>query len=249
MIEVEEDQYKNIRPHLRTGDIVLFKDVGVSSIISCVEFLKTGCDMYTHIGIIIMSNSFPVGSHYRLCGVDGHDYAVIPYIFESTQSGVGGDGSSDTDGRRYLGVQLRKFDDVIETYGIKPKTKIVIGKLKSEYVINDQKLYDTVIKYNHTRYQLNVIQLFSSVFKVLRRVRFLCDVGIFCSELVAIVLKENGILDDTVNPKNCLPVSFVPNNAKVTYDPEKKIPVLIEKLIEIQTTKTKQKKQVSCLGF
>ena len=249
MIEVETDLYQNIRPHLRTGDLVLFRDTGVSSVISCLEFLKTGCAMYTHIGIIIMSDSFPVGSHYRLCGVDGRDYAIIPYIFESTQSGVGGDGSSDIDGRRYLGVQLRKFDDVIETYGIKPKTKIAIGKLKSEYVLDDEKIYKTVVKYNHTRYQLNIIQLLSGIFKVLRRVRFACDMGVFCSELVAIVLKENGILDDTVNPKNCLPVSFVPNNDTVTYDPEKKIPVLIDRLIEVNTIKQKQIKQVSCFGF
>ena len=249
MIEVGLEQYKRVRRDLRSGDIVLFKDVGVSSVISCLESMSTGCDVYTHVGIIIMSNSFPVGSHYRLCGVDGEDYAIIPYIFESTQSGIGGDGSSDADGRRFLGVQLRKFDDVVESYGSKPKTKIVIGKLKEEYTIDDKKLYDSVIKYNHTRYQLNFIQLLSSIFKVLRKVRFMCDVGIFCSELVAIVLKENGILGDAVNPKNCLPVDFVPKNDKETYDTDKQIPVLISKLIELETIKKRQYKQVSCCGL
>ena len=73
---------------------------------------------------------------------------------------------------------------------------------------------------------------------------------VFRSEILNnIVLKENGILDDTVNPKNCLPVSFVPNNATVTYDPEKKIPVLIDRLIEVNTIKQKKIKQVSCFGF
>jgi hypothetical protein len=184
-----------------------------------------------------------------LCGVDGEDYAIIPYIFESTQSGIGGDGSSDADGRRYLGVQLRKFDDVVESYGLMPNTKIVIGKLKDEYVIDDKKLYESVVKYNHTRYQLNFIQLLSSIFKVLRKVRFICDVGIFCSELVAIVLKENGILNDAVNPKNCIPVSFVPKTEHETYDVDKKIPVLISKLIELDTIKKKQYKKVSCFGL
>ena len=83
---------------------------------------------------------------------------------------------------------------------------------------------------------------------MLRKVRFICDVGIFCSELVAIVLKENGILSDTVNPKNCLPVDFVPKNDNETYDTDKQIPVLINKLIELDTIKKKQQKKISCFG-
>lgn len=248
MVEVDIEKYVHVRRGLRSGDLVFFKDVGVSSIISCLESLSTDCDAYTHVGIIIMSNSFPIGSHYRLCGVDGKDYAIIPYIFESTQSGIGGDGSSDADGKRFLGVQLRKFDDVVESYGLKSKTKIVIGKLKDEYMMDDKKLYESVIKYNHTRYQLNFVQLLSSIFKVLRKFRFVCDVGIFCSELVAIVLKENGILSDTVNPKNCLPVDFIPKNDTETYDADKEIPVIIDKLIELDTVKKKQYRQISCFG-
>jgi hypothetical protein len=246
---VEMDTYKNVRSRLRTGDIVFFKDVGVSSMISCLQTMTSDYGEYTHVGIVIMSDSFPVGSQYRLCGVDGVDYATIPYVFESTQSGIGGDGSIGADGRKMLGVQLRKLDDVVLSYGTKPKTKIVIGKLKDEYVIDDEKLYESFVKYNHTRYQLNIVQLLSGVFKILRKIRCICNIGIFCSELVALMLIENGILSDKVNPKNCLPVNFVPKNDKETYGNDCEIPVLLSKLIEIKTTKIQKQKQVNCFGI
>ena len=110
--------YQSIRSTLKTGDIVFFKGSGIANLISKLEYSVCGGSSgnYTHVGMIILSDSFPIGSPYRLCDVKGHDYAVISYIFESTQSGLGGDGTLSVDGYKFLGCQLRKFDNVVETY-------------------------------------------------------------------------------------------------------------------------------------
>ena len=240
-VKYSVDKYEKIRPHLKTGDIVLFKDSGVSSIISFLEKKKRDHGTYTHVGMIIMSKSFPVGSQYRLCNINGKDYANVPYIFESTQSGIGGDGTVSVSGRKMLGVQLRKLDDVISSYGSKKKTIIVIGKLRTQYKLDDEQVYTSFLKYNMTRYQLNCIQLLSTIFDFLKRFRSCFDIGIFCSELVALMLKESGVLNNEVNPKDCLPIDFFLQKGAFEN--------LFSHFIEIESRKIYIKNKVNCLGF
>jgi hypothetical protein len=234
-------KYDKIRPMLRTGDVILFKDSGASSVISFLQKKKRLRGTYTHVGIVIMSKSFPVGSQYRLCSLNGVDYANVPYIFESTQSGIGGDGTVSVSGRKMLGVQLRKLDDVVFSYGSKKKTRIVVGKLRKKYKLDDEQVYNSFLKYNMTRYQLNCVQLLSTIFDFLKRFRSFFDVGIFCSELVALMLKESGVINNEVNPKDCLPIDFFLQKGAFEN--------LFSHFIEIESRKIEQKNKVNCLGF
>ena len=140
--------YNQIREKLRTGDLIFFKGDGISNLISKIEKNICGNGEYTHIGIVIMSNSFPIGSPYRLCDIDGKDYSIIPYIFESTQSGIGGDGSLDVNGNKILGCQLRKLDNVVLTYDQNEDTHMAVGKLKINLCIDDDLIYKTYLKYS-----------------------------------------------------------------------------------------------------
>jgi hypothetical protein len=229
--------YDLIRESLRSGDLIFFKGTGVSNIISKIEHKVCGgrAGQYTHIGIVIMSNDFPIGSPYRLCGIDGVDYAIIPYIFESTQSGIGGDGSLDADGCTFLGCQLRKLDNVVRTYDSSPDTHMAVGKLKSTYTINKNQLYKCFLAYNGSRYQINILYLLAAAFKRLRWLRFkLLDMGLFCSQLVTKILIDCDVLSNTIDSRDVLPCDFIPrdDDKSQTFDTDNKIPVILDDVIE-----------------
>jgi hypothetical protein len=246
-IEMIKEEYAKIRVNLRTGDVVFFKAGGVSDAIAAVEENTVGSGKYTHMGIVILSNSFPIGSEYRLCDISGNDYATIPYIFESTMSKlVGGDGTLNVGGKGMLGVQLRTLDGVIHTYGEKKDTQISIGKLKDDLHIDDTKLYESFFKYNKKNYQLNLWYLFTSAFRsirFLRKLPFFLDMGIFCSQLVALVLQENDILSKDINPADCIPMDFFPKSKTKTYDTDiNQIPILFSQIIELNLKKVADEK-------
>ena len=154
------------------------------------------------------------------------------YIWESTMSGRLGGGVPDINGRTYLGVQLRDFDEVFKFYDQNPETRVAWCSLKNNPSLspNFKSSFTTVFnKYNGSFYNANIFSLLASLFPYLRPLRYLTEIKhidsswLFCSELVATVYRDLGIFPQTVNPENVVPVDFLPyvtdfNNAPKVID-------------------------------
>lgn len=230
--------YYTIRNELKTGDLILFRGGEfVSNYISKIEKYMCGNGEYTHTGIIIMSDSFPIGSPYRFTNKNGEDYTIIPYVFESTQSGFLGDNVNNTLGNSFLGCQLRKFDEVIENYDRDLNTKIAWCKLKEDKrnKIDNNLLFEIFNKYNNVRYALSIIDLLTAAYpkiRWLRKIKFFKRKWQFCSQLVANIYLELGILNN-INPSNVLPCDFLPKNNIETYDTDGEIEVLFSEVNKI----------------
>jgi hypothetical protein len=234
------EPYSNIRQYLNTFDMIFFRgSEGVSDIISKIQKKLNGKGVpdYTHVGLIIRASDFPQDSSY-------YDANKI-YVFESTQSGSLGDGTPNINFESKLGVQLRDFDKVVETYDNHPKSKLAWAPMLTLYrpifnLENSELLLRIVRKYEGIRYDVSVIDLFSAVYKPLRPLRRLvrkfrkyANDWQFCSELCCNVYKDFGILNETINAENVLPCDFMENleNRGTTYDKDNKIPVLFHSII------------------
>ena len=73
--------------------------------------------------MIVLNTVFPVGHPYRL-----QEGIILPYVLESTEDGV-----LNVDGQSFLGVQLRRLDDVVDKYDIDSSEKIGRGEIKRYY--------------------------------------------------------------------------------------------------------------------
>lgn len=57
----------------------------------------------------------------------------------------------------------------------------------------------------------------------------------FCSELVANIYRDIGIVPKTVEPQDVMPQDFVPKpDGKETYDADKQVPVLFERIVRLK---------------
>lgn len=164
------------------------------------------------------------------------------YVFESTMShgiiGLIQEVPDVTTGKGCFGVQLRNLKKVIPAYITSQKTKVAwCPLLNNPYnVVNNRKLLAKTFteffnSYEGRSYELDPIALLSSMYPVLRPLRYCRDMickkiiktmrkfGIevlsegpagwqFCSELVANVYKEIGILPPDIDPSNVIPVDF-----------------------------------------
>jgi len=229
--------YSRIRNQMETFDMIFFRgSEPVSNFISWLQKkLHHNQDVagsFTHVGMIIKGDHFPWCSPYYAPGKI--------YVFESTQSGLLGDGSFDVNSKSHLGVQLRDLDKVAETYDSTPNSKMAWGKMRQELrpnVLNCQlQLMKMMRKYNGLRYDASFIDLTSALWPFMRGIRRFknhifdkcCCLfpglnqknWIFCSELVAHIYRDFGILSQHVNPENVLPCDFLenPQNAGKTFD-------------------------------
>lgn len=234
------EPYYNIRPYLKTFDMIFFRGAeGVSNLISKMQKKLNGKSMpdYTHVGLIIRGENFPLESSF-------YDPTKI-YIFESTQSGSLGDGTPNIYYESKLGVQLRDFDKVVETYDSHPKSKLAWAPLLDVYRPvfnhhNSELLLRVIRKYDGIKYDVSLIDLFSAVYKplrplrsVVRKIRKYANDWQFCSELCCNIYKEFGIIGENVNAENVLPCDFMENSETpgFTYDKDHQIPVLFHYIL------------------
>jgi hypothetical protein len=233
----------------RGGDLV-------SDVISGVEKAsvhdKRGGD-YTHVGMAVWSDDL-LGGQKRLL------------VLESTMSGSLADGVTDIDGHAHLGVQLRDLEAVVNGYDTNPKTHIAWLPLQEDRksAVKKGQLAASYDKYKGIFYDASVIDLAAAAVPMLRPVRdcsmlscvrdkmcacFCCclpkSLGVtpqeskwlFCSELVANVYRDMGILPGNVDPKDVLPCDFLPSSAGSgntygTMDADKKVPWLFTGVVQ-----------------
>lgn len=119
-------------------------------------------------------------------------------------------------GQTWIGCQIRKFEDVLRTYTASPGNRVAVRELKSNPLdnmnINElrEKFSFLIGRYNEKPYVVNAMQLFAAMFPTLRMFRNSWGSRhfIFCSELVAIIYKEYGIIRESCNPANVVPADF-----------------------------------------
>jgi len=250
------EAFSAIKPKMRTLDLLLFRGSDfISSMISKVEQTRTGSGDYTHAGIVVLGTSFPPGHVLRSTDTI--------YVFESTQSGKLSDGVPAIDGKPKFGVQLRSLDRVVPSYDSSPNTMLAWCPLKEKFrPPNIDITWETIYnKYNGRTYNASAIDLAGAAIPLCRRIResrlfktmqscYCCCCGcccsppkhwLFCSELVASIYKDYGILNSNVEPHNVLPVDFLPNPKAAaeqkspseygTIDSEGEIPWLYDRVI------------------
>lgn len=239
--------YSSIRPQLRSFDMIAFRGTSVlSNAISYVEerVNGVGAGRYSHVGLVVMGDDFPPGTRYHTPA--GPNNAV--YIFESVLGGTGpmADGVNDVDGKGFLGVQLRRLDDVVIANDSNPKASL--GWCRMREAARPRPSPDewqrVFARYNGIRYDASPLDLCAGAFGCLRPWRQCCFGACcckrnwqFCSELVANVYKDLGVLPPDVDAQNVVPSDYFTRPATagvaITFDVDGEIPVLFHPCIPI----------------
>lgn len=169
---------------------------------------------FSHVGMIVTTE---VLQHPKM-------EAGKLYIFESTMGGHYGQGVYNIDGFKnigsdFMGVQIRPFKEVVEKYS----SCISLGKLADnplnrEVIDRDalkKKFTHIVETYNGITYDANCCSLLAAIFAGMRPLSYKIEkiLGttdwLFCSELVAQVYKDMGILPIKTKPKYVVPMDFI----------------------------------------
>ncbi len=197
---------------MRPLDVLLFKGGdGVSGMIGCCQKKITGEGGFSHAALVISSDLIS-------------DPTLTPgvlYTWEVTLSSSLNDGVKDIHGKSFLGVQARPLDLVAEAVFRNPKSKMAWLPL-SEQLHFDQPVKGSQISIRQRANELFVseygkpydtpISLLSALFPCFRKC---CNTAgtdrYFCSEFVAEMLKQLGVLPESVQAQFAVPVDFVPN--------------------------------------
>lgn len=213
--------YSEIRDTLRPFDLLLFSGGEyVSRFIKYLEVVKlermtdtpVEPGAFSHVGIVVTSE---IIDHPN----------VKPgkiYIWESVLSGKFGDGVKNIKDNTFFGVQLRDFDSLLPAYDLSNDTRVAVAHLIDNPLDDDTKKgmvkeYFARIfeKYDGVFYDVNLMNEFGALFKTCRKVRdgiesiIGNDSWLFCSEHVAQIYVDMGILPKTVIVENIVPMDFV----------------------------------------
>lgn len=215
--------YPDVLPHIKPLAIVFFSGKeAISSLIRLGEALeqairnKSATRIFSHVGVILTTDIMP--SIER----------AVPgrlYIMESTASGKFISEAKDVEsGKGVLGVQIRDFEHVCAEYnGI-----VAVANLANNPC--DKRANETAVEFNdrmqtlratldvfhtdyyHRRYQINILRLMAALVPAFRFLRVLFPMSekwIFCSELVALLYREIGLIHTGVEAKNVVPMDFI----------------------------------------
>lgn len=240
--------YFDILTQIEPLDLIAFRGGElISDFIAILEHEQVGYNEFTHVGLVVTSEILPNTIHLK-----NESLTLTPgkkYILESTFSyKIASDGVPDELTKHgWLGVQIRDLEQLIPRYITSNKTKIALCKLinnpfhKSPLESNESytsrkniliyKFENLFLDYIHRPYELSFINLFSSMFPILRNLRnnitsiyskcfnIFSSFGLcqqrncpsgwqFCSELVANFYIQLGIIDNTFDPRDVLPVDY-----------------------------------------
>ena len=218
------------------GDLVLFAGSDfVSSLIRHLEnklahVPKRGiaAGAFSHVGIVVTSE---ILDHPNV-----HPGKL--YVWESTMGGKLGCGVKDVDGNTFFGTQLRDLDELAPRYLKSKKSKIAIGRLIKNPLsgivdLEDRGYIKEVFtrifnRYNAIPYDINPFSLLGSALPPLRDVRDASEDVLhtkrwmFCSEMVAQVYKDLGVLPGSLDARDVIPMDFL------GYDTDNIVPVIIQ---------------------
>lgn len=194
----------------------------ISIAIRFVEELSVGNSTISHTGTVVTRELLP---HVKQL-----EYGEL-YILESTISYSLLTNSNPGDvltGKGKMGVQIRKFNDVVSTYNgrmfyMNPKDNCYF----KDSVGTRLKMKNLLDKYQSYGYEITFLTQIAAAFKVLlpltRRLKEVKDEAnwklseiqlpglktVFCSELTSIICQELGYLKLDINPNEVMPIDFL----------------------------------------
>lgn len=247
--------YSSIRDKIKSFDIIFFKGNDfVSKTILKLE--KHGNKIpesggFTHVGLCLKYDILKYIP--ELEGLINEDTV---YVWESSISGELGSKVYNIYGETFLGVQLRNFDELIVSYDDADDTAIAIGSIKNNPIKDKENIEELgsrfreiFNRYNGCFYDANCCSLCSTVFKCCRGAARKSEKVLntedwyFCSELVASVFRDMGIINKDIDPKTVTPVDLCYFSGDQDFIHDKKTrknsnnKILIKKLTYITSPK------------
>jgi len=228
ILEKPGAEWSEIRSQLKTLDMILFRGWDwVSRGMIRVERRALGPEAahYTHVGIVVRGSDFPKTSRFY------SDTKL--YVFECTDPKE--DGVTNFDGKNFTGVQLRDLDAIVPHYDCSEDSELAWMCMHDDVrpEIDPEELERVVERYLDREFDWNPLDLFGAVYRGVRPWRDLLEgrhssEKLFCSQLVALVLRDLGVLASDIEPLDVLPCDFLSSDQAQTTDRDGRIPVLFE---------------------
>jgi len=195
---------------IRPLDLLFFRgeDVVSETIIKIESLIdKMKVPLFSHVGVVVGKSILNIPELK-----DG-----VLYVMESTCSfsyPKGGHPVPDIYGRRKLGVQIRPLDDVVKNY---------VGTIYHGSLMHDPMVRDILPfweKFRNGMYDGNPISLLATIIPCLRPIdREVVVVEntifsgekpfVFCSELVAYLLIDIGLIPSSIDPAIVTPIDLL----------------------------------------
>jgi hypothetical protein len=218
--------WSEIRSQVKTLDMILFRGWDwVSRGMIVVERRALGPEAahYTHIGIVIRGSDFPKTSRFY------SDTKL--YVFECTDPKE--DGVPNFNGKHFTGVQLRDLDAIVLHYDCFEDSELAWLRMHDDVRpdIDPEALERVVERYRGREFDWNPLDLFGTVYEKVRPWRNLFErthssKKLFCSQLVALVLRDLGVIASDIEPLDVLPCDFLSPDQAQTMDRYGEIDVL-----------------------
>ncbi len=233
--------YDAYRKSILPLDLVFFQGTDFTS--SIIQFAENVAlekanynittDTFTHLGIVVTTDILD-------------DDRLEPgklYLLESTVSGIGDDTTLNIDGIYSSGVQIRDLDILVNDYDRPNDAAVAIchmskGIFDHELDMNERFrdiFTDVYKKYSNVEYNDSHIALASSAWSCLRPLRRQSRVTaprkLFCSEFIASLLIDVGLLPDSVIPANVVPMDFFGFDCEGNLS--QRVPVIVERPVAV----------------
>jgi hypothetical protein len=223
----DTQDYNTIKNKINSLDLIGFRGDGlISDAISILENFLVGNGDFSHVGVALKGECLPS------LNLDPNKI----YLFESTILNFSLNGDTGTtatrdvpSGENKLGVQLRELETAYKEYLTRGECRVAwcplthnplnrraeetmteYAKRKGEIIKKIEKVYN---KYKDSKYEFNPISLMSAMFSCCRKYRNAIESATtedmqFCSELVARMYIECGIISPDKDARDVLPVDF-----------------------------------------
>ena len=230
---LERKSFLEVKDQMQPFDLLLFRGKGKpSEFIQWIQASVLGNGIFSHCGIVVTKELMPWLKYLKPKTLYVWESTMSIPIGDFTD-----DVPNVETGKGKFGVQIRPLHEVIKAYtDVEEESYVAWSPLiASPWEIMDRKILQKIIKILHKRigaktYELNLLELLASIFPCFRFLRNKTewiedatqdilrswnlsetqgDMFYFCSELVATIYQEVGILDPSLDPSNVLPMDFL----------------------------------------
>lgn len=240
--------FETLKKSIKSFDLILCTtNSNFSTLINFSQQLVNGRGKYTHIALCIKGSDLPNGYTFD-CKVTKKTYKIESdeiYLFESVVDTKLE--SPNVFGDYFDGVQLRKFDETINSYfKLMNKgtfTELAYCRSKENLNLPSQYLYSIVNKYLGIKYNTGIVDKLYVPFNNFYIMELVKGIkgytygndyknnGILCTTLAAEILKDIGLYNKDVNPSKILTEDFVYNTSMAKQN---KLPQIYFEPIDIE---------------
>lgn len=234
-LRITVKSYKDAVERIRALDLILFSDMDpVSSTIKIIQKMSSGNGDFSHVGVVVNKALMPYveqmkeGRLYVMESTFSHKIEILgKKIVNGPSDALTGEGK--------FGVQIRDLEEVVKNYG----GKVFRGRIlnnpwvfyKGEKLEDVQERRGKIIskmseiyeKHYGKGYNFGPFHLLGVVCPKVRfiRNRIEPDHGtkaVICSELVAIIYRQVGVISQDVDPRDTQPTDFDGSDADNEID-------------------------------